>query len=55
MLCTTLIDWAWYAFIEKAAYLVSALILRALGNIVQNTKVAANVALYNASKKENEE
>jgi len=50
MICiTTAVTWGLYAFIEYCAYHVLALLISALASITQNTIIAANVALYNAS------
>ena len=44
--------WGLYAFIEYCAYHVIALLVGSLATIVQNTKITANIALYNAAKNE---
>ena len=49
---TSAITWLWYAVIEYCAYNALALLIDALATIVQNTKITANIALYNAAKDE---
>ncbi len=49
---TSLVSTAIYAFIEYCVYHVLALLISSLATIVQNTRIAANVALYNAAKEE---
>ena len=49
---SSIISWGLYAFIEFCAYNVLALLIAALASIVQNSKIAANVALYSTSKDE---
>lgn len=49
---TSLITTAIYAFIEYCVYHVLALLISSLAAIVQNTKITANIALYNAAKEE---
>ncbi len=44
-----LLDTALYAFLEYCAYHIIALLVGALASIVQNTKISANVALYNTT------
>lgn len=49
---TSLIQTATYAFLEYCTYHVLALLVGSLATIVQNAKITANVALYNAAKEE---
>lgn len=49
---SSLITWGWYAFLEYCAYHVLSLIIASLATIVQNTRITANVALYNVAKDE---
>ena len=49
---TLIIEVLIYAFIEYCVYHVLALLIGALASIVQNTKVTANLALYNSIEKE---
>ena len=49
------IDTALYAFLEYCAYHIIALLVGSLARIVQNTKVAADVAIYNAAKEEKDD
>ena len=44
-----LLETALYAFLEYCAYHILALLIGALASIVQNTKISANVALYNTT------
>ena len=46
MLCELLVQTAVYAFIEYCAYHVLALLIGALGSIVQNMRINADLALY---------
>lgn len=48
-----LITWAFYAFLEYCTYHVIALLVAALATITQNTRIAANIALYNCAINEN--
>lgn len=47
-----LLDTALYAFLEYCAYHIIALLIGALASIVQNTKITADIALYNTAKNE---
>lgn len=47
-----LLDTALYAFLEYCAYHIIALLIGSLASIVQNTKITANIALYNSAKAE---
>lgn len=49
---TSAITWALYAFIEYCTYHVLSLLIASHATIVQNTKITANVALYNTAKEE---
>ena len=49
---TSTATWALYAFIEYCIYHVLSLLIASLATIVQNTKITANVALYNVAKNE---
>lgn len=49
---TSLITWGLYAFLEYCAYHVLSLVIASLATIVQNTRITANVALYNVAKEE---
>jgi len=49
----SIVQWLLYAFLEYCAYHVLALLISALASIVQNSKISADVALYNAAKQEN--
>lgn len=40
-----------YAFIEYCVYHILALLISSLASIVHNTRVTANIAIYNAAKK----
>lgn len=51
---SSLLSWGLYAFIEYCIYNAVALLVLALATIVQNTKISAYTALYNASKCESE-
>ncbi len=49
-----LLNWVFYCFLEFCVYHVLALLVGSLATIVQNTKISANVAIYNLSKGKNE-
>lgn len=49
---TTLVSTAIYAFVEYCVYHVLALLISSLATIVQNTRITANVTIYNAAKEE---
>ena len=49
---TTIVSTVAYAIIEYVAYHILALLVGALADIVQHTRITADVALYNASKHE---
>ncbi len=44
--------WTFYCFIEYCTYHVLALLVGSLATIVQNTKITANITLYNSAKAE---
>lgn len=44
--------WSLYSFLEYCAYHILALLVGSLANIVQHTKITANIALYNSAKAE---
>ena len=44
--------WSLYSFLEYCAYHVIALLVGSLANIVQHTKITANITLYNSAKAE---
>lgn len=46
-----LLDTILYAFLEYCVYHVIALLIGALASVVQNTRISANVALYNTTYK----
>ncbi len=50
-----LLNWVFYCFLEFCVYHMLALIVGSLATIVQNTKINANVALYNAAKDDGEQ
>ncbi len=43
-------DWVFYCFIEYCSYHILALLIGSLASIVQNTKITANLTLYNCAK-----
>ena len=47
---TSIATWTLYILMEYVAYNVLSLLLASLSAIVENTSIAANVALYTASK-----
>lgn len=47
---SSIIKWAFFAFIEYCSYHVLALIVSALASITQHTIISANVALYESSQ-----
>lgn len=49
---TSIATWVLYAFIEYCAYHVLSLLIASLATIVQNTRITANVAIYNVAKEE---
>ena len=49
---TSMITWILYAFIEYCAYHVLSLLIASLATIVLNTRITANVAIYNVAKEE---
>lgn len=49
---TSIATWTFYAFIEYCVYHVLSLLIASLATIVQNTRITANVAIYNAAKEE---
>ncbi len=49
---SSLVKWAIYVFIEYCAYNVLSLLIASLATIVQNTRITANVAIYNTAKEE---
>lgn len=49
---SSITTWVLYAFIEYCAYNALSLLIAALATIVQNTKITANIALYNTAKEE---
>ena len=54
-LIASVFSWTIYAIIEYAAYRVLAMLIRALARITENTEITANVALWQASKKADDE
>ena len=52
VLIRNILGWGLYAFLEFCAYNILSFLLSALASVVENTKITANVALYNAAKKE---
>ena len=50
VLLSSALTWALYAFLEYCAYHIISLLIASLASIVQNTRVSANVALYNTAK-----
>ena len=52
-LISSLLSWSVYAVIEFFVYHVLAMLIRALASITENTMITANVALWEASKKDN--
>ena len=53
-LITSVVSWGLTAFLTYCAYQVTALLLRAMAKITHHTMIAANVALYESNKEENE-
>lgn len=51
-LVDNLLSWTLYAFLEYCAYHILALLVGSLATIVQNTKITANITLYNSAKAE---
>ena len=51
-LISSLLSWSFYAVIEFFVYHVLAMLIRALASITENTMITANIALWEASKKE---
>ena len=49
---TSIITWILYAFIEYCVYHVLSLLIASLATIVQNTRITANIAIYNVAKEE---
>jgi len=49
---TSALTWSLYAIIEYCVYHVLSLLVASLATIVQNTRITANVALYNAAKED---
>ena len=49
---TALVSTSIYAFVEYCAYHVLALLISSLATMVQNTRITANIALYNVAKEE---
>ena len=47
---SSITTWGLYSLIEFCTYNVLSLLVTALASIVQNSKITANVALYNAAK-----
>ena len=47
-----ILTWTFYCFLEYCTYHVLALLIGSLATIIQNTKISANVAIYNLSKEE---
>lgn len=44
----SVVEWAFYAFLEYCAYHILALLVGSLASIVQHTKITANIAMFEA-------